>query len=174
MSRKRQWMRARSRMVDDPRMLSISKADRWHFIALMCCKWQGTLDRGHSQDLVVRLLSAKLGIKVEEVHDLGGRLAAVGLLVPGTFEATESAKGELLGPYSTERPDSNIWRALREFVFKRDNYTCQYCGERGQKLECDHVVPVVRGGGHEHANLVTACFACNRSKRDKLVEEWLR
>lgn len=29
-----------------------------------------------------------------------------------------------------------------------------------------------RGGSHEDANLVTACFKCNRSKRAKLVEEW--
>lgn len=53
-----------------------------------------------------------------------------------------------------------------------DGYTCQYCGERGKRLECDHVVPVSRGGSNEHENLVTACFACNRSKRAKTVEEW--
>lgn len=70
------------------------------------------------------------------------------------------------------RPLSHIWREIRSRIFMRDDYTCQYCGERGKKLECDHVVPVSKGGEHSDDNLVTACFACNRSKRDKLVCEW--
>ncbi len=55
----------------------------------------------------------------------------------------------------------------------RDNYACQYCGEYAKKLECDHVIPVAHGGGHSLENLKTACFKCNRSKRDKLIEEWM-
>lgn len=55
----------------------------------------------------------------------------------------------------------------------RDDYTCAYCGERGKKLECDHVIPVSRGGSNEKYNLVTSCFSCNRSKSDKLLSEWL-
>lgn len=52
------------------------------------------------------------------------------------------------------------------------DYTCQYCGVRGTKLECDHKHPVARGGSHDDENLVTACRTCNRSKRDKLITEW--
>lgn len=70
------------------------------------------------------------------------------------------------------RPSSEVWRTIRESVFRRDDYTCQYCGERGKRLECDHIFPVSRGGGHEFNNLTTACFACNRSKRDKTIKEW--
>ena len=57
-------------------------------------------------------------------------------------------------------------------IFTRDDYTCQYCGVRGTKLECDHKHPVARGGSHDDENLVTACRTCNRSKRDKLITEW--
>lgn len=71
------------------------------------------------------------------------------------------------------RPPANEWRMLRETVFERDDYTCRYCGERGGRLECDHVQPVARGGSHLLSNLVTACFSCNRSKRDKTLAEWL-
>lgn len=74
------------------------------------------------------------------------------------------------GPYT--RPLANEWRELRDAVFKRDDYTCQYCGERGGKLECDHVLPVARGGNSDLGNLATACFKCNRSKRSKTVDEW--
>lgn len=70
------------------------------------------------------------------------------------------------------RPGGTEWERLRALVFKRDDYTCMYCGERGQRLECDHIHPVARGGSEELTNLATACFACNRSKRDKTLEEW--
>lgn len=79
----------------------------------------------------------------------------------------------LLGPFEdSQRPPSHEWKKLRETVFARDDYTCQYCGKRGVRLECDHIVPVSRGGGHDLENLATACLPCNRSKRDKTVEEW--
>lgn len=71
------------------------------------------------------------------------------------------------------RPTSDVWRNLRNLIFKRDNYTCKYCGARGAKLECDHVIPVSKGGSSEVENLVTACFTCNRSKRNKLLKDWL-
>jgi hypothetical protein len=70
------------------------------------------------------------------------------------------------------RLPAHEWAAIRNEVFERDDYTCRYCGARGGKLECDHVVPVSRGGGNEPSNLATACFQCNRSKRDKLLSEW--
>ena len=74
------------------------------------------------------------------------------------------------GPYS--RPLSHEWAEIRKAVFGRDDYTCTYCGVRGLKMECDHIVPVARGGGSEMGNLTTACKPCNRSKGSKLIEEW--
>lgn len=70
------------------------------------------------------------------------------------------------------RPSAWEWDALRRTVYARDDYTCAYCGERGRKLECDHVIPVSRGGSNDLDNLVTACRPCNRSKRDKTPAEW--
>lgn len=57
-------------------------------------------------------------------------------------------------------------------VFKRDNYTCQYCGKTGVKLECDHVVPFSKGGSDELHNLTTACFSCNRKKKAMSAQEF--
>jgi len=72
-----------------------------------------------------------------------------------------------------QRANTAEWATLRSLVFSRDNYTCRYCGERGGKLECDHVIPHSRGGPDHEDNLVTSCFKCNRAKRDKTLEEWL-
>lgn len=63
------------------------------------------------------------------------------------------------------------WQELREAVFERDGYACVYCGS-GRDLHCDHVDPVVRGGGHNIENLVTSCATCNLSKSSKTVAEW--
>ncbi|MGA0409122.1 MAG: HNH endonuclease, partial [Limisphaerales bacterium] len=51
-------------------------------------------------------------------------------------------------------------------MFKRDGFTCQYCGNTPPKvvLEVDHIVPVKSGGKNNEDNLITACFSCNRGK----------
>ena len=51
-------------------------------------------------------------------------------------------------------------------VFKRDSFTCQYCGRSSPDvvLEVDHIVPVAEGGENDMMNLVTSCFDCNRGK----------
>lgn len=75
-------------------------------------------------------------------------------------------------PSVSLRPSGGAWAAIRTLIFKRDNYTCRYCGCHGVRLECDHVVPVVDGGQHDESNLVTACFSCNRSKADHSLSDW--
>lgn len=60
----------------------------------------------------------------------------------------------------------------RRSLFKRDNYTCQYCGKSGNKdLTIDHVVPRVRNGTSDFENCVTACKDCNRKKADRALNE---
>lgn len=64
------------------------------------------------------------------------------------------------------------WASLRSSIFERDEYTCQYCGKKGGRLECDHVHPFSLGGHSVPENLVTACVSCNRSKGAKTLSEW--
>ncbi|GAB2295383.1 hypothetical protein Dimus_029556 [Dionaea muscipula] len=58
----------------------------------------------------------------------------------------------------------------RRNVFRRDNYTCQYCSS-GNNLTLDHVVPVAQGGKRTWENLVTACYRCNSKKSHKTLVE---
>lgn len=55
---------------------------------------------------------------------------------------------------------------VRFEVFKRDDFTCQYCGVRSPEviLEVDHIHPVSDGGTDEPINLITSCWSCNRGK----------
>ena len=59
-----------------------------------------------------------------------------------------------------------ISKRTRFEVFKRDGFTCQYCGAAPPNvvLEVDHIEPVAAGGDNDEGNLVTACFGCNRGK----------
>lgn len=70
--------------------------------------------------------------------------------------------------------ESGEWERIRSFVYLRDDFTCRYCGVRGTKLECDHIIPLSRGGKTEPRNLATTCRCCNRSKGAKLLSEWRR
>lgn len=70
--------------------------------------------------------------------------------------------------------DTRGWASLRLIVFQRDGYICQYCQTPVKFPDCDHVIPVCRGGDNRLENLVTACRTCNRSKGASLVEEWQR
>ncbi len=58
----------------------------------------------------------------------------------------------------------------RQNIFKRDRFTCQYCGST-KDLTLDHVHPRSKNGKSTWNNLVTACKHCNSKKGDGLPEE---
>ena len=61
----------------------------------------------------------------------------------------------------------------RHNIFKRDNYTCVYCGDNNKKyLTLDHVIPQSKGGPNTWNNLVTACRRCNNEKDDLTLQEY--
>ena len=61
-----------------------------------------------------------------------------------------------------------VSKRMRFEVFKRDNFTCQYCGRMAPDvvLQVDHIKPVAKCGKNEMINLVTSCFDCNNGKSD--------
>lgn len=63
--------------------------------------------------------------------------------------------------------------SLRFDVFKRDNFTCRYCGRRTPEaiLQVDHVIPRSAGGPDELYNLVTSCAQCNLGKGARLLRD---
>lgn len=58
-------------------------------------------------------------------------------------------------------------------VFKRDNFTCQYCNSKPPEvtLEIDHIIPISKNGNNNMDNLITACFDCNRGKSNIILDK---
>ena len=65
------------------------------------------------------------------------------------------------------RPRKSLSVRTRFEVFKRDSFTCRYCGRTTPDcvLEIDHIVPVSEGGGNDPMNLATSCWQCNSGKK---------
>ena len=61
----------------------------------------------------------------------------------------------------------------RRNVFLRDEYICQYCGNRFHTtdLSLDHVTPKSMGGRLTWENTVTCCKKCNGKKSNTPLEE---
>ncbi len=108
---------------------------------------------------------------------------AVVLLVSGKAEIVADSRGYILTPTakfprpSVIRLAHQVRRARpqlklsRRAVFRRDNFTCQYCGIQSNHLTIDHIIPRSRGGVHTWENVVSACPPCNRHKGGKTLEE---
>jgi len=66
-----------------------------------------------------------------------------------------------------------ISKKVRFEVFKRDSFTCQYCGVKAPDvlLQVDHIDPVSQGGDNDILNLITSCQPCNSGKSDRKLSD---
>ena len=108
---------------------------------------------------------------------------AVGLIMGGKAAMVANGRGyihtikELIPRPSVIRLEIQIHRPrprvklTRREVFRRDNYTCQYCGRRDGALTVDHVLPRHQGGLHIWTNVAAACPSGNHHKGGRRPEE---
>jgi len=108
---------------------------------------------------------------------------AIGLILNGKANLVLNGRGEIRTVSRTyprpsvirlekmvKRPRPRIRLTKRE-VLRRDNYTCQYCGQRAAYLTVDHILPRRLGGQHSWENLVAACPSCNHRKGGRTLEQ---
>lgn len=70
-------------------------------------------------------------------------------------------------------PDrKQVGKRLRFEIFKRDVFTCQYCGDHPPSaiLHVDHIIAIAEGGTSDPDNLITSCAACNLGKGAKSLD----
>ena len=108
---------------------------------------------------------------------------AVVMLISGKAEIVVNSRGYIHTPVATfplpsiirlshpaRRPQPRI-KLSRRAIFRRDNFTCQYCGVQSNHLTIDHIIPRHRGGKHVWENVVSAFPPCNRRKGGKTLIE---
>jgi 5-methylcytosine-specific restriction endonuclease McrA len=108
---------------------------------------------------------------------------AVGLVMMDKAEIILNGRGVIRTPsttflrpsvirlsYMIHRPRARIKLTKKE-ILRRDNYMCQYCGQRTHRLTIDHVKPRRLGGVHWWHNVVAACPACNHRKGGRTVND---
>ncbi len=66
-----------------------------------------------------------------------------------------------------------IPKSIRFEIFKRDKFTCQYCGKKAPDiiLHVDHINPVSKGGTNDLLNLITSCVDCNLGKSNRTLSD---
>ena len=76
---------------------------------------------------------------------------------------------EVITLVAYDRVPANAVTFCRRNLFKRDRFTCQYCGQQpgSEELTIDHVMPRSRGGLSSWENCVLACVECNTRKADR-------
>jgi hypothetical protein len=82
-------------------------------------------------------------------------------------KAFERMRREIEALENVEKVDiaqrERIPDSVRLFVWQRDQGKCVKCGS-AEKLEFDHIIPVIKGGSNTERNIQLLCEQCNRTK----------
>lgn len=77
--------------------------------------------------------------------------------------------------------DGTVTKDALEKMFEEQNHKCGYCGQEITKQSnkpntrhLDHIIPISRGGTNILSNVHWVCPVCNKSKGNRLEEEWLK
>ena len=107
------WFRLYTEAVDDDKLRLLAFEDRWHFVAILCCKGAGLLDEEMSP-LLWRRIAVKLGVQARELEEIARRLAEVGLIDGDTLQPLKWGDRQYESDTSKERT-----RKYRERMRKR-------------------------------------------------------
>ena len=124
------WFRFYVEAVDDEKLRLLAFEDRWHFVALLCCKGNGILDADQTDELMRRKVALKLGLSVRELDEVSRRLSEVGLLDNDTLQPISWDERQMRSDSSAERV-----RAFRE-----KKKTQQKQGNSKLKRDCNVTV----------------------------------
>ena len=122
-----------------------------------------------------------LTVEYKFCYTSGGGMVQRSFTVPMTkdtiIELIKALESKLTENTFIKEQRNLMTKKLRESIKKRDNFTCCICGnsshvEPNLLLEIDHIIPVSKGGHTVEENLQTLCWKCNRSKSDKLINQF--
>ncbi|KZX57951.1 hypothetical protein A3709_20280 [Halioglobus sp. HI00S01] len=106
------------------------------------------------------------GLGEDSIRIRGGIQRVSGILSEFNMQPVIAVRGKVVGDFTPALTNAAL--------FRRDGYTCLYCGDVFHKsqLTRDHIHPRSRGGKDTWANVATSCGRCNgHRKGDRLLDE---
>ena len=86
-----------------------------------------------------------------------------------SFDISSMSSGKKL--HGVEYQNGNLKDIkLREFIFKKNNYKCVYCGNKEEEIE--YIIPRSKGGTNSVFNLTLSCRKCNENKGNLSLKEF--
>jgi hypothetical protein len=179
------WFRLWHGAPTDPKWRTVAKragvrpVDVWGVVSMLMDRASQAAERGTVTGYDSEIIADALGVDDDEVDRIIAAMIEKAVIVDGRFPDwrrydSGGAAGEAQRVRRERMGSEGLrdWKRLRTAVFQRDGFRCVYCGSSDQRLECDHVTPLSRGGTNDLTNLATACRPCNLSKGRKTVQEW--
>ncbi len=66
------------------------------------------------------------------------------------------------------------WGEIRMTIYKRDNFTCQFCGISMTELKIPfhvhHIIPFLTSFNNDESNLITLCPSCHRKEDARIIK----
>lgn len=113
------WFRMYHEALDDEKLRLLAFEDRWHFVAILCCKAKGILDEG-SIDLIRRKVAVKLGLAGRELDEVARRLEEVGLIDKETLQPLAWDSRQMVSDLDATAADRQRRKREREKQAKTD------------------------------------------------------
>lgn len=176
------WLRLYDDVINDPKVLKLPEATRWHWVALLCVasKHNGSLPPLDEIAFYLRVTTSKATVILTTLVKAGLLDKLEAGFSPHNWSGRQyvsDSSAERVRRHREKRAAAGLqsqWtapKALREAVYARDGHRCIYCGSE-ERLSLDHRTPEIRGGNHDMDNLATACLSCNGAKRDMTETEY--
>jgi hypothetical protein len=121
----------------------------------------------HWQDAITQKVKGNISYEMGDLDQfLGGTSRMTGERSHVEIGSIVFIKGKF--KYSTKAP-----ALTNTSLFKRDLYTCSYCGRFTPEAQMtrDHIVPVSKGGKDTWTNCTSACKKCNNAKGNHMLED---
>jgi len=128
----------------------------------------------HAIVLVCRDAARVISTDTYESHDLDSWVAqAVGADESSIRMVAHAIRvPEVIVLTNYGKPPRRYVPFTRRNLYRRDQYTCQYCGKKpgSENLSIEHIVPRSQGGLTSWTNCALACVSCNVRKGNRTPE----
>ena len=112
----------------------------------------------------------KIDCHLTIIQKVCSMLPILNIIVETAEFDTHKLKNPNVSGKSYQDGDGAGFYNVKAAVLSRDNYTCQICGKKHERLEVHHIVFKSEGGSNSMSNLVSLCCDCHEKiHKGKLV-----